>query len=568
MNQEVRFCSATDHVRLAYSVVGDGPPLVKTANWLTHLEFDWDSPIWRHLFLELARTHRLFRYDGRGNGLSDHEAADISFETMVQDLETVVDSSGLDRFSLLGISQGCAVSIAYAVRHPERVERLVLYGGYSRGWAVRGDGAEIEIRRAMQTLLREGWGRKNPAFRQVWASLYLPDGTSEQMEWFRELQERSTSPEQALRILTATSVIDVRALLPRVTVPTLVLHAHEDGAIPFTEGRALAAGIPGARFVMLESRNHLLLRHEPAFDGFLREVRAFLGVTAPAGTGAHDSRSGGPEASAPSRLGPYRLLERIGAGGMGHVWRAEDERLGRTVAVKLLHRSVLQDDTARRRLLREARALAALDHPNVASVIGYEEDPEHPFLVMGYVEGDTLASLAREAPIAAERLLPIATQILAGLGAAHAQGVIHRDLKPVNVMLTPAGVVKLVDFGLADAAEESTLTPAGYIVGTPAYMAPEQAIGSRPTPRSDLFSVGVILYELLTGRRPFQRETMAATLAAIVHAEPATFDPSLPEATRRLEPAILRALRKNPDERPESAEAFRRALEVDAAPTG
>jgi serine/threonine-protein kinase len=167
----------------------------------------------------------------------------------------------------------------------------------------------------------------------------------------------------------------------------------------------------------------------------------------------------------------------------------------------------------------------------------------------------------RQAPLPAERVRPLAEQMLRGLGAAHERGVVHRDLKPGNIMVTPAGVVKLVDFGLADAAEESTLTPAGYVVGTPAYMAPEQAIGSRPTPQSDLFSLGVILYELLTGRRPFLRETMAATLAAIVHADPAPFDVSLPESTRCLEPAILRALRKNPEERYSSAEAFLRALE-------
>jgi pimeloyl-ACP methyl ester carboxylesterase len=571
MDQDVRFCAAPDGARLAYSAVGEGPTLVKAANWLTHLEFDWESPIWRGLFLELSRTNRLVRYDTRGNGLSDHDVPEITFETMVQDLETVVEAVGAPRFSLLGISQGCAVSIAYAVRHPERVERLVLYGGYSRGWAVRGNERETAIRRAMQTLIREGWGKDNPAFRQVWASLYLPDGTPEQMEWFRELQRRSTTPDLALRILTATSVIDVRDLLPRVAVPTLVLHAREDGAIPFEEGRSLAAGIPGARFVQLESRNHIPLEHEPAWREFLVETRRFLGVfppeepitpaTAPSG-GSGVSGAGGP--GAPNVLGPYRLLERIGTGGMGSVWRASDERLHRTVAIKLLHPSVLNDTVARRRLLREARALASLDHPNVASVHQIEVDTDPPFLVLGFVEGATLADLVKEAPIAAERVVSLARGILAGLGAAHERGIVHRDLKPANIMVGRSDAVKLVDFGLAGGAAESELTPSGYVVGTPAYMSPEQALGAEATPRSDLFSIGVVLFELLTGVRTFQRETMGATLAAIVRADPCPFPGSLPVPTLRLEPAIRHALRKDPAERPATAAEMLRELE-DAA---
>lgn len=179
MQQEIRFCTASDGVRIAYASVGQGPPLVKAANWLNHLEYDWESPVWRHVFHELARDHRLVRYDERGNGLSDWDVEDISFDAFVRDLETVVDAAGLERFPLLGISQGCSVSIAYAVRHPERVSHLVLYGGYARGRYKRGDPDNLEQGEALITLMRQGWGQENPAFRQIFTSLFIPGGTPE-----------------------------------------------------------------------------------------------------------------------------------------------------------------------------------------------------------------------------------------------------------------------------------------------------------------------------------------------------------------------------------------------------
>jgi pimeloyl-ACP methyl ester carboxylesterase len=268
--------------------MGDGFPLVKTGNWMTHLEFDFQSPIWRHLYRELSREHALIRYDARGNGLSDREVEDVSFETFVSDLESVVDAAGLKRFALLGISQGCAVAVAYAVRHPERVTHLILYGGFALGWAKRASSAaQKEERAAMMTLMRLGWGQENPAFRQLFTSQFIPDATKEQADWFNELQRISTSPEDAVRNSVANGDVDVRALLAQVAIPTLVMHAREDACVPFDEGRRLAAGIPGARFVPLPSRNHLFLENEPAFPRFLQELTAFLGsapkpATAPA----------------------------------------------------------------------------------------------------------------------------------------------------------------------------------------------------------------------------------------------------------------------------------------------
>ena len=276
MQQNVCFCTASDGVQIAYASAGQGSPLVKAANWLNHLEYDWQSPIWSHLLHALAAEHQLIRYDERGNGLSDWNVEDISFEAFVRDLESVVDSTGLKRFALLGISQGCAVSIAYAVRHPQRVSHLILYGGYARGRRMRGSTEEIEKADATLTLMRLGWGQENPAFRHIFTSLFIPDGSTEQMKWFDDLQRVTTSAENAVRIRTVMNNLDVSDLLERVTVPTLVVHCHDDAVVPFEEGRLMAAHISGARFVTLEGSNHLILPGEPALGRFLGAIRNFL----------------------------------------------------------------------------------------------------------------------------------------------------------------------------------------------------------------------------------------------------------------------------------------------------
>jgi pimeloyl-ACP methyl ester carboxylesterase/DNA-binding CsgD family transcriptional regulator len=280
MGQQIRFCTAPDGVRIAYAVTGQGPPLVKAANWLSHLEFDWTSPIWNHWLTELSRHNTLIRYDERGNGLSDREVDDLSFEMWVQDLEAVIDARGLEQFDLFGISQGGAVAVAYAVRHPERVKRLVLYGAYARGWRHRD--VTPQQRQEYETLvqlMKLGWGSHNPAFRQVFANLMMPEATPEQQRWFTDLQHATTSAEMAVRLRHTAYGIDVTALAPQVRVPTLVMHARGDAAIPFREGRILADLIPGARLVPLEGRNHVLIEDEPAWPHFLAELRAFLGTT-------------------------------------------------------------------------------------------------------------------------------------------------------------------------------------------------------------------------------------------------------------------------------------------------
>jgi pimeloyl-ACP methyl ester carboxylesterase len=276
LRQDVRFCTAKDGVRVAYATVGSGPPLVKCANWLNHLEFDWDSPIWRYFFRAMAKNYTFVRYDARGNGLSDWDVKDWSLDALVADLEAVVDAAGLERFPLLGISQGCAVSVEYAVRHPERVTKLILYGGYARGWRLHPNKDTVAQNEAHLLLTRTGWGKDNPAYRQLFTSFFIPGATQEQMAWFNELQRITATPENAGHLLDALGDIDVRHRLAHVTTPTLVIHARNDARITLPNGRELATGIPGARMVILESCNHVPLEQEPAMGRLLEEISAFL----------------------------------------------------------------------------------------------------------------------------------------------------------------------------------------------------------------------------------------------------------------------------------------------------
>ncbi|GLS24468.1 hypothetical protein GCM10007877_01790 [Marinibactrum halimedae] len=277
--QKIQFCTAEDGVRIAYATIGEGTPIVKAANWLSHLEHDWDSPIWSPLFRELATDHQFIRYDERGNGLSDWEVDTISFESFVTDLETVVDASGVDRFALLGISQGAAVSIEYAIRYPERVSHLILFGGYAAGWRIGASEATIKEREAVMTLTSTGWGQDNPAYRQIFSSTFMPSANAQELAWFNEFQRLTTSPENAVRFLSVFGDIDVRHQLSKVQVPTLVIHSMGDLRIPVATGRDIAATIPNAEFVGLDSDGHLLLGREPASDLFVETVREFLSRT-------------------------------------------------------------------------------------------------------------------------------------------------------------------------------------------------------------------------------------------------------------------------------------------------
>ncbi|TYT27248.1 alpha/beta fold hydrolase [Luteimonas viscosa] len=281
--QRIRYLRTGDGIGLAWAEAGQGLPLVKAANWLTHLQYDWESPVWRHWMRFLAGHYRYIRHDERGCGMSDREVGDLSSARWLDDLEQVVEAAAIERpFALLGISQGAATAVAYAVRHPERVSHLILYGGYVVGSYRREDAEAARLYRAVVELLRSGWDHGNPAFRQLFTSRFIPTGDPQQVGWLNELCLKTTRGEIGATLMEARANVDVRELLAQVRVPTLVLHGRRDQVVPFSEGVRLASGIPGAEFVELDSCNHVLLEQEPAWTAFRDAVLAFTGVQAAA----------------------------------------------------------------------------------------------------------------------------------------------------------------------------------------------------------------------------------------------------------------------------------------------
>jgi pimeloyl-ACP methyl ester carboxylesterase/DNA-binding CsgD family transcriptional regulator len=270
--QRIRFCRGKDGVRIAYASHGEGPPLLVVSCWLSHLQYDWSSPVWRHFLRDLGAFTTLFRYDERGFGLSDWTVDDFTLDARVADLETLVDEIGLEKVTLLGMSGGAPVAMAYAARHPERVDRLIVYGGYAIGSGRVPSESEL----AFRAMIRAGWAQEDPIFRRVFTTIFIPEATEEQTGWFDELQRMSTSTENALASREERMAVDLTDELPRIQAPTLLLHARDDRACPLDCARTAAALIPGARLMILESPNHILLAHEPACGVFVEEVRRFM----------------------------------------------------------------------------------------------------------------------------------------------------------------------------------------------------------------------------------------------------------------------------------------------------
>ena len=275
--QKVRFARTTDGVRIAYAVTGSGYPLVRAAHWLGHLDYDWQTPIWRPWIEALSAHHALLRYDCRGCGLSDQDIQVITLDALVLDLEAAVDSAGLDRFALMGMSQGGAVSIVYAARHPERVSHLVLCGAFARGGLRRNPTPEqAQAIEAMIKLVELGWGQQNPAFLQLFTSQFFPGATLVQMHAFNEIQRHAAPPHVAATIIRGFAELDAAEYLAQIRCPTLVFHGRGDNRVPFDEGRFVASSIPGARFQPLDTDNHLPLAGEAAYDRLMSDIHAFL----------------------------------------------------------------------------------------------------------------------------------------------------------------------------------------------------------------------------------------------------------------------------------------------------
>jgi pimeloyl-ACP methyl ester carboxylesterase/DNA-binding CsgD family transcriptional regulator len=277
LRQHIRYVKTRDGSRLAWAEAGSGPVVVKAANWLTHLEYEWESPVWKHWLQFFSEHFRFVRYDERGCGMSEWRDVELTARIWTDDLEAVIDAAGPQGpVTLLGISQGSVACIGYALRHPERVSRLILYGGYARGPFLRGNPEAAATFRAVIELARVAWASDNPTFRQVFTSRFIPGGTPEQLAWFNELCRKTTPGEVAAKLLSTRASINIESELAALRVPTLVLHAREDGVVPVSEGRLLASTIPDAEFIELDSRNHILLEDEPAWQRFKEAVLAFL----------------------------------------------------------------------------------------------------------------------------------------------------------------------------------------------------------------------------------------------------------------------------------------------------
>lgn len=273
--QKIRFCRSADGARIAYATTGTGPPMVRVGHWMSHLELDWHNPLRRRMLAELGRTFALTRYDQRSQGLSDWSVDSLTLDSFVNDLEAVVDAAGLDTFALYGLSQGAPVGVAFAARHPDRVSALILHGGFVRGRMRREAESESEQGEAMVTLMRHGWGKEGSPFINAFTSMYMPDATHEQIQSAVELQRRTASPENAVKLRIAVDNFDVSELLDKIACPTLVIHARNDGVQPLDQGRELAAGIANSEFVMLESQNHVILPEEPAWPDLLEAIKSF-----------------------------------------------------------------------------------------------------------------------------------------------------------------------------------------------------------------------------------------------------------------------------------------------------
>jgi pimeloyl-ACP methyl ester carboxylesterase/DNA-binding CsgD family transcriptional regulator len=267
LDQRIAFVRSRDNTSIAYALSGEGPPLVKAGTWLTHLQHDWDSPVWAHWLRFFSQRHTLVRYDPRGCGLSQTDVERISLHDWVDDLEAVVDCLGLARFPLLGMSQGAAVAVEYAARHPDRVSQLVLYAPLITGW--RNSQHPLALRWSrMEQLVATGWGEQNLAFPSMFAHLFIPGGSAEQIQWYAEQQCKSASAAVAVRIMGVLAELRLFGRLKDVQVPTLVVQVSDDQAIRPESAIGIASEIRGSQFACINSRNHILLEHEPGWQEF------------------------------------------------------------------------------------------------------------------------------------------------------------------------------------------------------------------------------------------------------------------------------------------------------------
>ena len=554
MGPRVRFLTTPDGLRIAYAESGSGPPLVFVRGWISHLESLWGDPLFRRFIEALHARHLVIRYDARGNGLSDRPSRAPTLNDLVLDLEAVVEHLGLKRAILYATAFGGPIAVAYAVRHPEHVDRMVLSGTFARGSAITSP-----MRQRVTTLALRYFPEM--AFLLL-GHVTQPEG---QPSGYRrpELVHKMIAPDVAAQLYKLAFGLDLRDMLKQVVTPTLVLHRRDSQSIPLHQGREVASLIPGAKLVVLDGAPHN--DWEGDTSEVIDAVSAFLAVP------LHLASSGAPEPPWSSQAAdgePRYVPERtICAGPHSIVHAALDRRLGRKVAVKVLPQSLGEDPTALARFGTEARAIARLNHPHICTIHDIDQLDGCPCIVMELLEGHSLRDLLQEGPVAPDRIVVWSTGVSDGLAAAHAHGIIHRDIKPSNIFITDRNQAKILDFGIAKLVRTDTLTGgglpvtrSGFTVGTIQYMSPEQVEGADLDPRSDLFSLGVVMYEMATGRHPFTASTTAVTLARILTFDPPRVTVLAPEVPADLADVIQRCLEKDVARRYAGATALLAAL--------
>ncbi|HUF54920.1 MAG TPA: protein kinase [Dehalococcoidia bacterium] len=522
------------------------------------------------IYRSLAHGRRLIRFDGRGVGLSDREASDMSHQAHVRDLQAVLMSVE-QPISVFADGLVGPAAIECVARHPSLVHKLVLYGTCARL-------SDVFPRPLVEGLANMALTNYDMAIQMI--TLVDPQERRDSPEVENlhvDLVRRSMSAEAFSKYLLDGYDSDATSSLGAISVPTLVVHRLDDPLIPFEEGRKLHAAIPGARLVQLQGASHQTYVGDwkalvEAINGFLDDGSGTLRDPAESGIEVAGGRSGGSHdevtiagsttAQPAFAEGRYLVRRLLGGGGQKTVYLVHDQLLDRQCALSILRTTALGSESIER-FQREARAMAGIGtHPNIVTVFDFGDDQGRPYLVCEYVAGGDLRSELGKAggalPVA--RVLAIARDVATGLAAAHQRGVVHRDLKPDNIWIDVAGHAKIGDFGIASMEDWATLTAVGGMVGTPAYMSPEQASGSDVDARSDLYSLGAMLYEMTTGRPPFTGDSALAVASQHVNVAPEPPSMHNPALSAALDSIVLRLLAKEPGERPKSAAAARDEL--------